>query len=695
MEELKYSKKRLAPLIAKYNIDENSAVFNAIIALFNNQTDYQIWAIKLVYSNIAPVDLIKHIKEWADQNPTEIKNLIKKNLVNYKSREDIKQLLAETAGLTKMNIVKSVINQFNTKQRGILKETVFKNVKSVLDVDAVYKKWEKILIDFSKVSLSRKKKCIILASALCSISMLESHIKEAMKQSYDWNKEDMLGFLATQCPNSEVVYDKDNIVIVQVNSFRDSQKLCGGGRTTWCLTREEQFFNRYTAENNNARQYFFFDFSLQENHELAHVGFTYSPKQGINYAHSTKNCSMANGNRVMVDNRRWSIDDLLKHHNIPKACYAILAKLTLFEWTPESFIAWCDRQNSNSFRIIKSEDKRFVIELKDINFASCILKHTFIQPSNYNINGFRVFLFMDMNVSYNDDNSIIVARYRKDDYGICSFCKACTPYSTSQLLRDDFFVRLHKDFKVSELDFINCDDVDPAMLLHKYIDERNVTAAKEILKNFNDTININKTHRSVTLMDKAMFNNMPELVCDIVDHPKFDPSYTDGMNEPFCFGLIYAITGLTINGRGSEDEKTINTYNKILKNLILKHSPICIGKNNINFTLVHICAIFPFMNEILKLVLEENLIDVNLLDAFECTALTHAIRNNNIEAIKLLLKHGVNPLPIDFDTAKEYNVPLEDLIKVNKPSMDTVEKTAVEEDDEFSDIFAKVFQMKK
>ena len=106
--------------------------------------------------------------------------------------------------------------------------------------------------------------------------------------------------------------------------------------------------------------------------------------------------------------------------------------------------------------------------------------------------------------------------------------------------------------------------------------------------------------RSVTLMDKAMFNNIPDLVCDIVDHPKFNPSYTDGMNEPFCFGLIYAITGLTLNGRGSEDEKTIDTYNKILKNLILKHSPICIGKNIIDFTLIHICAIFPFMNEILN-----------------------------------------------------------------------------------------------
>jgi hypothetical protein len=37
--------------------------------------------------------------------------------------------------------------------------------------------------------------------------------------------------------------------------------MCGNGRTGWCLTREERYFNQYVKEQRDATQYFVFDFS--------------------------------------------------------------------------------------------------------------------------------------------------------------------------------------------------------------------------------------------------------------------------------------------------------------------------------------------------------------------------------------------------------------------------------------------------
>ena len=81
MIEMNYSKKQIKPIIEKYNIavetDEN---FREIILMFNGQTNYQIWALKLFYNNICSIAVLARIRDWAIENPTEIKNLIRSEI---------------------------------------------------------------------------------------------------------------------------------------------------------------------------------------------------------------------------------------------------------------------------------------------------------------------------------------------------------------------------------------------------------------------------------------------------------------------------------------------------------------------------------------------------------------------------------------------------------------------------------------
>jgi ankyrin repeat protein len=46
------------------------------------------------------------------------------------------------------------------------------------------------------------------------------------------------------------------------------------------------------------------------------------------------------------------------------------------------------------------------------------------------------------------------------------------------------------------------------------------------------------------------------------------------------------------------------------------------------------------INKIMYLI--QNRVDINLLDAFEWTALMYAVEKNNVELVKLLLQHGAN-----------------------------------------------------
>ena len=81
--EINYSKKQINPLISKYCINvEKNTVFQSLILMFNEQPNYQVWAIKAVFEGIATVDDIKNIHDWAENNSTEIKNLIKGNIVS-------------------------------------------------------------------------------------------------------------------------------------------------------------------------------------------------------------------------------------------------------------------------------------------------------------------------------------------------------------------------------------------------------------------------------------------------------------------------------------------------------------------------------------------------------------------------------------------------------------------------------------
>ena len=108
-----YNKKQMQPLIDKYAINpETNKLFISVCEMFDNQPNYQIWAVKMIFSRTITIEELETIHEWASKNQTMVKMLEKQNIVSYSSKTLIAQLFKEMRGLDNLSVVKNAINHF-------------------------------------------------------------------------------------------------------------------------------------------------------------------------------------------------------------------------------------------------------------------------------------------------------------------------------------------------------------------------------------------------------------------------------------------------------------------------------------------------------------------------------------------------------------------------------------------------------
>lgn len=675
MAELVYAKKRLEPIIKKFNIDvENDKVFKAIITLFNGQTDYQMWALKAVFSHVAPLEAITQIKEWAEANPTEICHLSLQNIVSYKTKENFVTLNKEMASLDAMHVVKNFINKFNTEQRRIIKETVLDpigNAYSALS-NSQFKSFFKLAKGFETLPQHRQQKFISLMSAVTSFPSIIKHLNDALEESYEWNREDMLSYAQRNCPDTEVVYDNNNVVILRIPSFESSTKLCGSGRTAWCLTRDKSLFHRYTAENDHAQQFFLFDFNKRENHDLAHVGFSVNPKRGINYAHSTRNNNLMN--RVPVDGREWNINEVLKSHNISKEVYIRLKKLVNYKWDKEDFLV---KMESMGVKVTELSDGRIIVPFESNSVKQFVLQHTL--SADVNENNSRAFAVLDFSKTVNNEKSILILFFTKDKYESLSFSKLYDPYCVATTQPNV----LGENNLTSDM-FVKTNIVDPNILLHKLIDERNIEAAIKLLAE-NEKVDPNYVFYASMPAIKAITNGDNKLFDALINHPKFDITLTEGFGEPYSHFLILTME-TKLGDRTANLQSWIDMCMSILENP--KYDINCLNIND--DTTLHCACEQPEFIQIVKYLVNRADVDVNKVNdwGFRPIDVALDLEKVNIEAVKSLLIR--EDLIITDETnalAKSKGIDLDKL----REHVLKKQKTVINEREEskYADIFAK------
>ena len=657
---MNYNKKQMQPLIDKYQINPNTnKLFASIIEMFNEQPNYQIWAVKCVFSKAITFDELTMIHDWAEKNQPMIKNLEKKNIVSYSNRSAIIRLIQEMKGVDMINAIKDVVSHFNTEQRKMLLDNILSN-NTITPIEAsksvTVGAWFDILSSFNRLPSSRKNNFYTKASSVHDLSELKSLITNCLEATYKWDKEDMIAYLENNAKDCDIVFDKGPYVIVHVPSYESSEKLCGRGRTQWCITMRESHFRDYVQpyDEDKNEQFFLFDFSRKETDCFAHIGFTLNKNNNIIYAQTCDN-------KEMLDDFTSQSGEVLNIHSAlskiganPNS-FVIARKNKEFLWSLISMLMYINK-NSSNITLLFEKDNRVIIEVSSNAWLSKIINHTMINEVWLDINEHtKTFIMLDFNLPYNDANAIIAMTYSKDKYGTLSNRKMynlCGKDITNSNYLES--IGIHKD------DYIKDNAIKPEVMLHKLIDEHCEDAAIKLIEKYGDKINVNYEFNMRVPIFSAANNKMFKLFKTIVNHPKFDLTIEDGLGDSILQTLLFIYSSEETTPTAN-DKKDIET----MVSCIIEATHLNFNSKDINNdTAINISCGYPQMAWVTKALVSNKNVDINSRNDSDLSPLGTAITNKNIEAIKVL---GKRPDLIvseeEKNLAKEHKIRLSTYIK--------------------------------
>lgn len=653
-----YNKKQMQPLIDKYAINpETNKLFIHICEIFDGQPNYQIWGVKMVFSKTLSIETLETIHDWIGKNQNAVKSLDKQNIVSYTSKSAIAQLMREMEGVDILSIVKNNISHFNTTQRQLLTQELLEKEYTPLEASQSkkLKHWADLFKKFNRLPLDRRNKFYSSCSALKTTEALISAIQTSYQKSYVWEKEDLLAFIENNTPDCEVVFNEGPFVVVRVPSFTSSKALCGNGRTTWCLTRESHYFSQY-AGSNNAEQYFYFDFNRKEADAFAHIGFTITDGKNITYAQTCNNNDMRSG--YTQGNETLSINDVFNKAKISMSIFMHLKPLLQYQWTEESILDFINN-NSDKYAIAFEKDGRYVINVLNTQGLKTFCEHTLIRYDAFQIApNTKTYVYVDTNVNYNDEKSLMCLTYSKDQYGIFSLASIVDAYN-SNITHSGYLAKVG----ISTDNFLNREAIDPKILLHKLIDEKDEVNAIKLIEKEGKSFDVNYEFLQRTPIIAALNNRMFKLFGAIVGHPKFNSSIRDGFGETLLQSLIYLYGSeeITIT---EDDKKSIEeSINVILNSKSYDYNLMDMNSD----TALSVACEYNGLSWIIKRLVAKKNVNINIINDFNCTPLGNAIRNKNVEALKILgQRPDIVVSEYDKELAKSFNIKLEDFIKPNE-----------------------------
>lgn len=686
---MEYAKKQINPLIEKYAINPNSnKTFIKIIEMFDGQPNYQVWGIKSVFGKATTLDVLSQIKDWVENNQTLIKKLSKNgNVICYKSASDFRVLISEMNGLSKIQFLKNMINMFNTDQRNII--TADSHVDEMDGVtffkSSLCQRWFNIFEKFNCLPAGTKKTVINRLSSVRDASKLYNLIEESLAKKYSWNKEELLAFVAINTTDTEVFYDSGNIVILKVKTYRDSNKLCYG-RTNWCITNSDGQWKNYVTSHSRD-QYFLFNFGLPENDECAYIAFTVDDLLGITHAHSKTDKDLK-CSKMSYHGKSIGIYDALLEDGVDLSLFHKVRECKNYTFTHDALLDFIYKgpyDLSKSVNVVYDKNNILIINVTTKGALTCLMAHTMMDINQITPNSNTTcFLMFDFNKKDNDMHSIVSLMYEKDSYQMLSFNRGYDSYGIR--MSDSSYL---SSLGISSTDFINTKGIDPAILLHKMLDENNEIGALKALEG-NPELNVNFLLNGRTPLFTAIGNHMYKVIEKILSHPKFSGNSIDSFGMNLLEHLLYIYYCDSSNKLGKDEAEGVhNLINALMDS----------GKFDLNYvdpqgdTVISIAATSPDMLWIMEKLLSMPDININVRNDINFTALGMAIRNNNKKAIELLCRRDDLIITAnDKEMAKKIGVNLDDVVKKERSkSTVSIVNAGPKAEYDYDDIFKRVF----
>ena len=660
-----YNKKQMQPLIDKFQINpETNKLFAKIIEMYDNQPNYQIWAVKGVFSKTFDFETLAKIHDWSALNQTMIKSLEKKNIVSYSNKAAITQLLHEMAALDNVAVIKDVISHFNTEQRKMLMQAILPNEMNGLDAykDQNVKVWGDIFSKFDRLPAFRKTNFYNRASEIRNAGELQGLIKDAIEATYKWDKDDFLAYVENNTKGCDIVFNQGPYVILRIPNFDMSKKLCGGGRTQWCLTMEKDHWNTYVGRSADRDQYFLFDFTRRETDPFAHIGFTIQKGYGIVEAQSCDNERMIND--FSNGRETLNINTALAKVGAKMSTFIHLDKSAEFKWDIQSMLEFV-KKNPNNYAIAYEKDNRYVINCLSHEGLRKSAGHTMVRLNDNPVDqNNKVYVILDMNLPVNDDKAVIVMRYQKDQYGDVTL-RSSRDLFNADLINGKYL----NEIGLSPNDFLNREAIDPSVMLHKLIDERDEIGAIKLIEENIDSIDVNYEFNMRVPVFSALNANMFKLFTSIVSHPKFNSKIEDGFGETLLQSLLYMYSADEVTSSSEDEKSLIDMITAILENKSFDFN----ARDFSGDTALTIVCEYPKMAWIAKKLISYSALDVNQVNSFMLSPVSICITHKNLEVLKELGKRPDLVLrEEDKKLAKSNGINLNEFITPDNSLLDDV-----------------------
>lgn len=208
------------------------------------------------------------------------------NGLEYEECIDKIQIMIEDIDISKL------INEFPKTQKDLIKGYLekYKNQARLLLLKVLSK--DNTVALLSKISRYKTEDDLI--GALKSFSKDIKNTKEGLLDLLD------------KCKKSNMVYQKDDIIIVWVGTQEDIKIL--GSDTSWCIVSSKSMWNSYTSDLK--RQFILYDFDEDDFSPDLKIGFTLNPKGYITAAHNILDKSKKDFLREKLDSYGINTNDL-------------------------------------------------------------------------------------------------------------------------------------------------------------------------------------------------------------------------------------------------------------------------------------------------------------------------------------------------------------------------------------------------
>ena len=418
------NKKLIKPIMDKFlngkdltieTLCRNSNITSPIIfafGLFDDKPNILAWVLRMYYEQAIDGEFMTYLYNWLETNSNSINKLSKKTFQSYKNYQDILLLKQEMERIKVSNIANSIINKFNTKQKNLLKQRKFTETELYC------------FCKFKKLSEVKQLNFIKKVSNIDDIDEIMKLFVAICQESYDWNRISLLEFLEDSQLNYKIVYDNNNIVVIQAKDYNTINK---AARTTnWCISKQKKYWKDYIESYNGLKkQYVIFNFNFEEDNDLSIIGLTTFLNGEITHAHSFVNNNLfenSSKKEYFRDNifnvGEYSIDSILKCFGLNKNIF-ISEGTTRFEWNKESFLQMI-KDNEIYYEVIGEKDEKLLVLTNNVMYG---FDWYFKEECRKNISDYfkqyglsKVILYIDFSKKINEDNSSLFILIKNNFY---------------------------------------------------------------------------------------------------------------------------------------------------------------------------------------------------------------------------------------------------------------------------------------